>query len=642
MRIRTLLAGALLALLVAAWTAPVALAVETNEGSDPKPRSSSSQQLSVSTDDQTGGSGTAGSGGTKEQSPQPSVEPPKPAKPVEPVDPPKPVEQPKPVDPPKPVEQPKPADPVKPPTKPVPPVQPPVPPVQPPVEGKPIPADPIAHLSLTPNTVKAGDNLHADATCDNGTRDSLSGDGVSFSGLEGTVSQGTSEGNHTVTLVCVNASKRNTATATFQVVKRNDPGGPGLHPSLMVSPKEVKPGDEIQFNGGCPNGRQQTLTADGVDIHGNSGTVRQDAREGGHTATRVCVEGNRTESATDTFRVVNRGEPGGDTLSVSPKVVRQGDTVYFNGGCRNGREQSLDADGVDVRGRIGRVHDDARLGEHTARRTCLHGNVVESVSDTFRVVPGDGAGPGDGPRDFWLSDRSGYRGDSVDVSVRCRDNWARLESDALEDTTLRRDGSRLPGSTRVVDHVRNGWHRVTVSCDGRSDSQGFWVLSERGDHDRYLSVDPSYGHRGDEVDIRVGCDWSVGRVESDALDDIDLDQDGRPWRHSGTTHVSDDAEPGEHTVRVRCGDDTMEESFFVQGDGDREGDGDGDSAGGGEQVSVYPVGAPETGGGPATETAGGDATLWTVAAIGLTAITGAAMLGTGPVLGRRDAGEARR
>jgi len=626
MRIRTVLAGALLALLAAAWTAPVALAAETNEGSVPNPRSSSSQRLAVSTDDQDSGSGNAG--GTKEQSPRPSSEPPKPA------NPPKPVEQPAPAIP---VDPPKPVDPVKPPTQPVPP--PPVGP-RPPVEGKPIPADPIAHLSLTPNTVKAGETVHANASCDNGTRNSLTGDAVSFSDLEGTVSQGASEGNHTVTLVCVNTSKRNTATATFQVVKRNDPGGPGLHPSLVVSPKEVKPGDEIQFNGGCPNGRQQTLTADGVDIHGNSGTVRQDAREGGHTATRVCVEGNRTESATDTFQVVTRGEPGGDTLSVSPKVVHQGDTIYFNGGCRNGRQQSLDAEGVDVRGRIGRVHDDARLGEHTARRTCFHGNVVESVSDTFRVIPGDGNAPGDGPRDFWLSDRSGYRGDSVDVSVRCRDNWARLESDALEDTTLRRDGGRLTGSTRVVDHVSNGWHRVTVSCDGHSDSQGFWVLSDRGDHDRYLSVDPGYGHRGDEVDIHVGCDWSVGRVESDALDDIDLDEDGRPWRHSGTTHVSDDAQPGEHTVRVRCGDDTIEESFFVQGDGDRQGDND--SAGGGEQVSVYPVGAPETGGGPAAEAAGGSAALWTVAAIGLTGITGAAMIGTGPVLGRRDPGEARR
>ena len=638
MRIRTVLAGALLALLAAAWTAPVALAAETNVGSDPGPRSVSSQRLAVSTDDQNDGSGTAGSGTVgsagKEQSSQPSVEPPKPANPPKPVEQPKP----KPVEP-KPVEQPNPADPAKPPAQPVPPPPPPIGP-KPPIEGKPIPADPIAHLSLTPNTVKAGDTMHANATCDNGTQNSLTGDGVSFSGLEGTVSQGTSEGNHTVTLVCVNASKRNTATATFQVVKRNDPGGPGLHPSLVVSPKTVKPGDEIQFNGGCPNGRQQTLTADGVDVHGNSGTVRQDAREGGHTATRVCVEGDRTESATDTFQVVTNGEPGGDTLSVSPKVVRQGDTVYFNGGCRNGRQQSLDAEGVDVRGRIGRVHDDARLGEHTARRTCFHGNVVESVSDTFRVIPGDGGGPGDGPRDFWLSDRSGYRGDSVDVSVRCRDNWARLESDALEDTTLRRDGSRLTGSTRVVDHVSNGWHRVTVSCDGHSDSQGFWVLSDRGDHDRYLSVDPGYGHRGDEVDIHVGCDWSVGRVESDALDDIDLDEDGRPWRHSGTTHVSDDAQPGEHTVRVRCGDDTIEESFFVQGDGDRQGDND--SAGGGEQVSVYPVGAPETGGGPAAEAAGGSAALWTVAAIGLTGITGAAMIGTGPVLGRRDPGEARR
>jgi hypothetical protein len=192
----------------------------------------------------------------------------------------------------------------------------------------------------------------------------------------------------------------------------------------------------------------------------------------------------------------------------------------------------------------------------------------------------------------------------------------------------------LTGSTRVVDRVGNGWHRVTVSCDGHSDNQGFWVLSDRGDHDRYLSVDPAYGHHGDEVDIRVGCDWSVGRVESDALDDIDLDDDGKAWRYSGTTHVSDDAQQGEHTVRVRCGDDTMEESFFVQGDGDHQGDDD--SPGGGDQVSVYPVGAPETGGGPAGADAGGPgAGSPGVVALGLIGITGAAMAGTGAVLARR-------
>jgi hypothetical protein len=225
----------------------------------------------------------------------------------------------------------------------------------------------------------------------------------------------------------------------------------------------------------------------------------------------------------------------------------------------------------------------------------------------------------------------------VDVSVRCRDNSARLDSDALDDITLHRDGGRLRGSTRVVGHVGNGWHRVTVSCDGHSESRGFLVLSDRGDHDRYLSVDPGYGHRGDEVDIHVGCDWSVGRVESNALDDIDVDHDGRPWRYSGTTHVSDDAEPGEHTVRVRCGNDTLEESFFVKGDHDGDHDGDNGSDGddstpdGGEQTSVYPLGAPETGGGPV---GGGSPGL---AALGVIGATGATIAGAGTALVRRGA-----
>jgi len=161
------------------------------------------------------------------------------------------------------------------------------------------------------------------------------------------------------------------------------------------------------------------------------------------------------------------------------------------------------------------------------------------------------------------------------------------------------------------------------------------VLSDRDDHDSWLSLDPAYGHRGDDVDIRVGCDRYVGRAESDALDDIDLDQDSRSRRYSGTTHVSDDASPGEHTVRVKCGDDTLEESFFVQGDGDHNGDGG--VAGGGDQVSVYPQGAPETGGGPVPGTDGGSG-AWAVVALGIAGVTGAAMAGAGSALARRRAG----
>jgi hypothetical protein len=119
-------------------------------------------------------------------------------------------------------------------------------------------------------------------------------------------------------------------------------------------------------------------------------------------------------------------------------------------------------------------------------------------------------------------------------------------------------------------------------------------------------------------------------VESDALDDIDLDRDGRDWRYEGSTHVSDDADPGEHTVRVSCGNDTLEESFFVQGDSDHSGD-DASSPGGGEYVSVYPVGAPETGGGPVD-----DSDPRGPVALGVLGLTGAALAGTWAALARRN------
>jgi hypothetical protein len=526
MRTRTLLAGATLALLTVAWSAPGAMAADNNDGNGSQPPSSALPRPVPPA----GSTGNQNNDADRDR-PSPSPAPPAP--------------------PPKPPVAPKPAD------------------QQPGDVGVAIP-DPKASLSVSPNVVRPGDTLTANPRCENGRVDSLSSDGVNFQGNRGTVDRNAGDGNRTVTLVCVNGTKRDTASATFRVER--GPGGPGPGGPGPGGPGPGGPGpgnDELQA-----------------------------------------------------------------TLSVSPRTVKQGDTVYFNGGCSRGRQVSLSADGVDVSGRTGTVDDNAREGDHTATRVCADGSRRDTATDTFRVVRGDGDWSGDGPRDFWLSDRSGYRGDSVDVSVRCRDNSARLESDALQDITLRRDRGRLTGTARVVDRVGNGWHRVTVSCDGHSDSQGFWVLSDRGDHDRYLSVDPSYGHRGDEVDIRVGCDWSVGRVESDALDDIDLDDDGKAWRYSGTTHVSDDAPQGEHTVRVRCGDDTMEESFFVQGDGDREGDDD--SPGGGDQVSVYPVGAPETGGGPAGADAGASgAGSPGAVALGLIGITGAAMAGTGAVLARR-------
>jgi hypothetical protein len=393
--------------------------------------------------------------------------------------------------------------------------------------------------------------------------------------------------------------------------------------------------------------------------------VSGNASEGTHTVTLVCVNGAKSDSAKAEFRVVRGpngpggpggpgpggpgpgGPPQGDpvhaTLSVSPRVVHQGDTVDFNGDCGNGHQVSLDADGVSVHGDHGYVDDNAREGDHTATRVCEGNGRRDTATDHFRVVRGDGNGPGDGPRDFWLSDRSGYRNDDVDLSVRCRDDRARVESDALADVTLRRDGNRLTGSTHVENGASNGWHRVTVRCDGRSLDRGFWVLRDHGDHDRYLDLDPGYGEHGDDIDIRVGCDRPVGRVESDALDDVDLSRDSHSLRWKADTHVSDDADSGEHTVRVKCGDDTLEETFFVKdGDGHSDNGGsnsDDSQAGGGDQTSVYPKGAPETGGGPLADQGG---TSHGVAALGVFGVTGLALAGAGTALARRNATGVRR
>jgi hypothetical protein len=427
----------------------------------------------------------------------------------------------------------------------------------------PIPAEPRAQLSVSPGQVRPGDQLTANASCSAG-EPTLSGDDVSFAGTTGTVAGNASPGSHTVTLVCDNAGKRATATAQFQVQ-------PGRQGPLPGGPGPVNPGGPNRPGPGDPD----------------NGQVKA-------------------------------------TLSVSPKVVRQGDAVYANGDCHNSTQQGLFGDGVSFNGDRGWVDDNASLGDHTVTRVCVNGPKRDVATDRFRVILGGGSGQGpgggNGPWDLWLSERSGYRGDEVDVSVRCRDDRAQLDSDVLDDITLRRHGSRLTGITHVRDHADDGWNRVTVSCDGNSQSVGFWVLRDRGDHNEYLDLDPAFGHRGDAVDVHVGCDSWVSSLHSNVLDDIDLDHDGRPWRFEGTTHVRDDADPGEHTVRVRCGGDALEVSFFVQGSGDRDGD-DGGSQGGGNDVTVYPKGAPETGGGPTGQSSAG------LFALGLTGLTGAGLSG---------------
>lgn len=572
MRGRTFLAGTTLTLLTLLWSAPAALAAPSDQD-DPKPPPSAApaRPAPQQSSDQ----------GQEQPVPKPQPNPAQEPKPSEP--PPKPL--------PKPVEQPKPSP-------------------------APAPAivAPRASLSVSPKTVRPGEFVVASPRCDNSTLKSLTGDGVSFSGNRARVDQGAADGTHTVTLVCANGPEEARATDSF-TVERTGNGQP-VKASLAVSPTQVRPGETVNSGAACQGGRIESLTGDQVRFNGTSGRVDDNAREGDHGITLVCANADKRDTATASFRVSRNGPGGGDPkahLSLSPRVVKQGDYLYANGYCENGSEDALIGDDVTFRGDRGWVHDDAREGEHTVRRICRNGPKTDVATDTFRVVRGD-VWNGEGPRDFWLSDRSGYHGDEVFASVRCRDDRARLESDALDDITLRRDGSRLTGTTHVSGDAHYGWNRVTVYCDGHSDSMGFWVNRDR-DHEKYLDLDPAYGHRGDEIEVNVGCDWSVGRVESDALDDIDLDQDGRPWRYHGTTHVSDDAEPGEHSVRVRCGDDTLEETFFVRGSDDNDNDNDA-SPDGGEYVSVYPRGGVETGGGPVPGSPAG------VLALGLTGVTG--------------------
>jgi hypothetical protein len=595
MRGRTLLAGTTLALLTLLWSAPAALAAPSDQDEPQPPTSAASDHPGSQ------------QGSNKNQDRETETPTPTPK-------PPKPVQEPTTTAPiPKPA--PHPAQPVQPPETTS-------------SASAPAPAPaivaPRAALSVSPKTVRRGESINANPSCQGGQVESISAPDVSFQGNTGSVGAQAAPGSRTVTLVCANGQEKTTATDTFQVVS-GDGGVNNLRASLSVSPKVVRSGGSITANVHCENSQPKSLSGPDVDFNGTNGRVHGNAGDGVRTVTLVCADGPREVTATDRFQIWRDG-PGGDPkafLSVSPRVVKQGEFVYANGRCLNSQQESLTGDDVHFRGEKGWVDDNAREGEHTVRRVCRDGGKVDVATDTFRVIKGD-SWNGQGPRDFWLSDRSGYRGDEIDLSVRCRDNSARVESDALDDVTLRRDGSRLTGTTHVEHDAKGGWHRVTVHCDGNTESRGFWVNRDR-DHEKYLDLDPSYGHPGDEIDVNVGCDWSIGRLESDVLDDIELDRDGKDWRYHGTTHVEDDAEPGEHTVKIRCGDDTLEETFFVRGSDDNDSD---DSPDGGEYVSVYPKGGVETGGGPVDNQPLG------VVSLDLTSLSSASIAGIDAALAR--------
>ncbi|MDT7589891.1 MAG: hypothetical protein QOE32_7441, partial [Pseudonocardiales bacterium] len=183
MRTRTLLAGATLALLTMAWSAPVAMAAD-NDGSGSQPPASS-----VPVPGQADSNKPAQGEKDKDKPSEPPAPPPVQPKPVEP----------KPVEP-----KPAPGNELKP---------------------GPILSDPKASLSVSPKLVSPGDSISANANCANGQLFSLTGDGVRFSGNSGSVDRNANSGNHTVTLVCANGSKRDTATDSFQV--RGIGPGPG-------------------------------------------------------------------------------------------------------------------------------------------------------------------------------------------------------------------------------------------------------------------------------------------------------------------------------------------------------------------------------------------------------------------------------
>lgn len=316
-------------------------------------------------------------------------------------------------------------------------------------------------------------------------------------------------------------------------------------------------------------------------------------------------------------------------LSVTPTEVYPGDSFTVDASCTIGAVTTLTVDGQQVDPGTFQVPEDAEPGS-TIPVTLLceaEGEAKDDATATVTVKElKEAEETKDDPRyDSFLDLDPNYadRGDEVDATAYCPgDGDARLESDVLDDITLYRgDDDKLRGTTHVEDDAERGWDSATVLCDnGDRPYDGIYVRDDR-DFAEFLDLDPSFGHRGDEVDVYVQCDDDLGRLESDVLTDIDLDRDGRYYH--GTARVEDDAEFGEDTVEIECGDDTLTEAFFVQGD-------DNDYNGGGTQVSVYPKGAPETGGGPAEDSPLG------LVALGATGLAGAAgIAGSGRYAARR-------
>ncbi len=388
--------------------------------------------------------------------------------------------------------------------------------------------------------------------------------------------------------------------------------------ALSLSKNEAKPGESFGINALCNvSGGALTATRDVVFAGSGGGKLADNAGPGDITITLKCVSGGKSAEASSILKVLPLDVPGpagGARLSV-PAELYPGDRFTADAHCVLGTG-TLDAPGVRFNGVTGKVVDDAHEGKVTVTLHCPNG---DTATDSFYVKRKYEGKP-------WLDldPSSGKRGDQVDVRAYCPDGGGgRLESDGLDDIRLQRDGDRLRGETHVERNANYGRTSARLVCDnGDRDSARFDV--ERDEHDRFLDLDPGHGHGGDEVDVRVHCDRHLDKLDSDILENLDLDRDGdHYWRFHGTTHVRKDADYGEHTIRIKCGDDWLEQDFFVQHDGD--------SSDSGGQTGLYPKGGVETGGGPA------DDTPFATIALGLTGMLGAGLAGAGAIVEQRGA-----
>lgn len=368
--------------------------------------------------------------------------------------------------------------------------------------------------------------------------------------------------------------------------------------SISLNPRSVLPGATFVATTGCGvEGATASLAAApaGISFDKATGRVDGNARPGAYVITLTCDNGGETDVDTAELQVEEAAPkpPEVDaSLSVNPDERKPGERFTVDFTCPPGgglttltaKPGVLDFDD-DLRG--GEVDENAPSGDVELTLTCPNN---DKATDRLKVVDGKNAYLDLDPND-------GYRDDKIEVEAYCPGTAdAKLNSPVLDDITLTRDGDNiLRGKTRVEDDAEYGDSFGEVLCaGGERPKDAFYVLEHRRPD---LDLDLAFGKRGDDVRVYVICDFTVGTLESDVLGDIEVkrDDDDPPWRYRGTTEVVSDAKDGEHTVRIRCGDDILEEQFFVYSDGDAKG---------GTQVTVYPKGAPQTGGGPVGGPAG--------------------------------------